>query len=77
MEQYQEIEQIRLSLGIPTYHMCNILNISTADYERFQQGRFTLSTYSLIMFINEVARPLNTIITGERKDDTRRPVAGD
>ncbi len=61
MEQYQEIEQIRLSLGIPTYHMCNILNISTADYERFQQGRFTLSTYSLIMFINETGRPLMSV----------------
>jgi len=58
---YQEIEQIRLSLGIPTYHMCNILNISTADYERFQQGQFTLSTYSLIMFINETGRPLMSV----------------
>ncbi|MDE6481931.1 MAG: hypothetical protein K2L25_03885 [Alphaproteobacteria bacterium] len=58
---YQEIEQIRLSLGIPTYHMCNILNISTADYERFQHGQFTLSTYSLIMFINETGRPLMSI----------------
>lgn len=77
MRLHQEIEQIRAELGIPHYCMCNILNISAADYKRFQQGRFTLSTYSLIMFINEVARPLNTIITGERKNDTRRPVAGD
>ena len=58
---HQEIEQIRAELGIPHCCMCNIFNISAADYKRFQQGRFTLSTYSLIMFINETDRALMSI----------------
>ena len=76
MRLYQEIEHIRTEVGIPDYQMCNIFNITDAEYLLFQGGRFKLPTYSIIMFIIEVRRPLTSIEGREREyDNTRRPVA--
>lgn len=61
MRLYQEIEHIRTEVGIPDYQMCNIFHITAAEYLLFQQGRLKLPTYSIIMFIIEVRRPLTSI----------------
>ena len=55
----QKIERIRQELGIPSYHMCDILAIGTAsEYYLVKMGAIDLDVYQKIMFVAITRHPL-------------------
>ncbi|MBQ8256033.1 MAG: hypothetical protein IJY99_03665 [Alphaproteobacteria bacterium] len=57
----QELERLRQTRGFSIIDVCNALNVDEKEYNRIIKHNRTPSVYQLIMFIDLVHCPLETI----------------
>ena len=57
----QEIEFLRQKHGFSIIDVCNALNVTEKEYEKIVKHNRTFSIYQLIMFLDLVQHPIETI----------------
>lgn len=57
----QEIEKIRCECNIPVLEMCNTFDTNERGYQNIVRGIVRPTNLQLILFMNLVRRPSNTI----------------